>query len=225
MSEWLQPADCSLHWDLNCGGKILLSKPGDSWSWVDMLAEIWLAPHALLMAIYNYMWCKATVPDKNTALTHHRVTRGVSASLLYKAPLYTFSKTCIAGATGTLVLLWHLIVIVMHTLYTYNHICFWCYIIYWLTPFSSSVTYFTVLYSNANQSYAHKGVCLYCSCVWHTTHTTVWLWLQRIPPQSSPPSQSEGSPPSLTHQGSFLSVLCRLAMCYTYLFHFIMLDL
>lgn len=41
MTEWLQPVDCSsLRWDLNCGGKILLSKPGDSWSLVDMLAEI-----------------------------------------------------------------------------------------------------------------------------------------------------------------------------------------
>jgi hypothetical protein len=47
--------------------KILLSNPVDSWSWFDMLAEIWLAPHPVLLAIYNCICCKATtVPDKCT---------------------------------------------------------------------------------------------------------------------------------------------------------------
>lgn len=49
-------------------------------------------------------------------------------------------------------------------------------------------------------------LCLAC----HTSLTA-----ENFPP-ILPWSQSEGSPASLTRQGSFLSVLCRLAMCYSY---------
>lgn len=49
-------------------------------------------------------------------------------------------------------------------------------------------------------------LCLAC----HTSLTA-----ENFPP-ILPRSQSEGSPPSLTRQGSFLSVLCRLAMCCSY---------
>lgn len=49
-------------------------------------------------------------------------------------------------------------------------------------------------------------LCLAC----HTSLTA-----ENFPP-ILPRSQSEGSPASLTRQGSFLSVLCRLAMCYSY---------
>lgn len=66
-------------------------------------------------------------------------------------------------------------------------------------------------------------VCVGFYSVWHATQ--VWLCDCKEFPPILPPSQSGGSPPSLTHQGSFLSVLCRLAMCCSYLFHFIILVL
>lgn len=66
--------------------------------------------------------------------------------------------------------------------------------------------------------------CLCVNVVFGLPHKFDCVTAKNSPP-ILPPSQSEGSPPSLTSQGSFLSVLCRLAMCCSYLFHFIILDL
>ena len=81
--------------------KILLSNPVDSWSWFDMLAEIWLAPHPVLLAIYNCICCKATtVPDK---CTHPHYTNpwllihifGNFSKLLFCNHLFPTPMTCL----------------------------------------------------------------------------------------------------------------------------------
>lgn len=67
----------------------------------------------------------------------------------------------------------------------------------------------------ANLSFPHEGVrvCALSLLLCLACHTS--LTADNFPP-ILPRSQSEGSPPSLTRQGSFLSVLCRLAMCCSY---------